>query len=128
MPRRTIHVRKSDVETFDRIEDRPDWLHYIISRYKGPLSDIKVKEVKVKKTTYPPDPLTQTHVVERILDEPLRHIPQLEAISERREEHYKVTKQSAGPNGMEAPPPPVRSDAEDYFPDKETYVPIDEMP
>jgi len=30
MPNRTIYVREDDIEAFDAIEDRPEWLHRAI--------------------------------------------------------------------------------------------------
>jgi len=61
MPRRNIFIRNEDVEAFDTIKDRPEWLHNHIQEYMHgkmlPVTDVKPPEIfddsNVEPTDFP---------------------------------------------------------------------------
>lgn len=112
MPRRTIHVRKNDVEVFDAIDKRPDWLHDMIGAYKK--SNLRIGAGLVQGPIRPEKivPPLRKDESQESFDRPT-HLQQQSA--DRKEEHYATTKATPGPNGMKEVLPTVRPNPEDYF-------------
>jgi hypothetical protein len=50
MPRYNVFIRKTDAHTWERIVNRPEWLHYCLEDYKKQHPEIGLTEVKPEKS------------------------------------------------------------------------------
>lgn len=51
MPRRNVFIRKEDIEAWDSMKGRPEWLHKCLSDYKNAYMGLDLTDTEFRKHT-----------------------------------------------------------------------------